>query len=386
MNLFGKSLKDVMLNDLELLISEKVKESKIVDYKLLLKLDDDKAKVNMLKDFVAFANAQGGCLIYGIKEVDTYPTEIVGFRLKEYDSLIMQIQSLANTKIEPPIFSLHFKQIPITAKKSVLIIHVPKSWSALHRVNYQTSTFYFRQAGKNQSMDVYQIKQSMLMNQTYDKKIHDFIKERKKLILHENIPVNLKDGPKLLLHVLPIEPFLNNATYDLMHYFNNPLECPPVSNSSVEKFLNIDGVVVTNGNNGQVHSYVQLFRNAVVEAGDTQVFNEQNRTISFEMGDKLMHALACYLNIFARYKISSSLYIAMSMMNAKGYKILLPESYDTVRAIDRDHIMFDSYVHSGSLSEVENALRPLFSLFFNTFGVSKNLYYDAKGHFQTSNK
>lgn len=386
MNLFGKSLKDVTFDDLELLISGKVKESKIVDYKLLLKLDDDKAKVNMLKDFVAFANAQGGCLIYGIKEIDTYPTEIVGFRLKEYDSLIMQIQSLANTKIEPPIYSLHFKQIPITPRKSVLIIYVPKSWSALHRVNYQTSTFYFRQAGKNQSMDVYQIKQSMLMNQTYDKKIHDFIKERKKLILQENIPVNLSVGPKLLFHVLPIEPFLNNATYDLMHYFSHPLECPPVSNSSVEKFLNMDGVVVTNGSKSQVYSYVQLFRNAVIEAGDTQVFNDQNRTIAFEIGSKLIHALEYYLNIFAHFKINSSLYIAMSIMNAKGYKITLPESQDNVRAIDRDQIMFDTYVHSGSLSEVESALRPLFSLFFNTFGVPKNLYYDASGNFIKENK
>lgn len=386
MNLFGKSLKDVTFADLELLISGKVKESKIVDYKLLLKLDDDKAKVNMLKDFVAFANAQGGCLIYGIKEKDTYPTEIVGFRLKEYDSLIMQIQSLANTKIEPPIFSLQFKMIAITPRKSVLIIYVPKSWSALHRVNYQTSTFYFRQAGKNQSMDVYQIKQSMLMNQAYDKKIHDFIKERKKLIMHENIPVNLKMGPRLLFYVLPIEPFLNNASYDLMHYFNSPLECPPVSNSTVEKFMNIDGVVVTNGNNNPVYSYVQLFRNAVIEAGDTQLFNEENRTLSFDMGSKLLHALEQYLKIFDRYRINSSIYINISIMNARGYKISLPEPQNSVRAIDRDQIMFDTYVHSGLLNEVQIALRPMFSLLFNAFGVPKNLYYDAQGNFIKENK
>ena len=164
MNVFGKPLKEVTLADVELLVSQKVKESKIVDYKLLLKLDDDKSQINMLKDFVAFANAQGGCLIYGVKEIDSVPTEIVGYRVKDFDLLTMKIQSLANTKIEPPIYNLSFRKIPYAGNKSILIIHIPKSWSALHRVNYQTSTFYMRQAGKNQSMDVYQIRQSMLLN------------------------------------------------------------------------------------------------------------------------------------------------------------------------------------------------------------------------------
>jgi len=100
------------------------------------------------------------------------------------------------------------------------------------------------------------------------------------------------------------------------------------------------------------------------------------------MGSKLLRALEHYLAIFARYKINSSLYIGMSIMNAKGYRILLPEGNDLVRAIDRDQIMFDAYVHAGSLSEVESALRPLFMLIFNTFGVSKNLYYDKQGNFK----
>jgi len=66
MNVFGKPLNEVTLADVEFLVSQKIKESKIDDDKLLLKLNDDKAQINLLKDFVAFANSQGGCLIYGI--------------------------------------------------------------------------------------------------------------------------------------------------------------------------------------------------------------------------------------------------------------------------------------------------------------------------------
>ena len=373
MNVFGKPLKEVTLADVELLVSQKVKESKIVDYKLLLKLDDDKSQINMLKDFVAFANAQGGCLIYGVKEIDSVPTEIVGYRVKDFDLLTMKIQSLANTKIEPPIYNLSFRKIPYAGNKSILIIHIPKSWSALHRVNYQTSTFYMRQAGKNQSMDVYQIRQSMLLNQTYEKMIHDFIKERKKIIAHGQVPVAMPDGPKLLFHVVPIEPFLNHSSFDVMRYFDKPEECAPISSSLINRFLNLDGLVVTSGNQSQVYSYVQLFRSGVIEACDTKVFNVQDQTIAFEVGNKLYEAFTNYLKILQSYKINSSLYVSISLVNAKGYRIKLPNEIQ-VRAIDRDPVVLETFVHSGVNTEANDALKPLFNLFFNVFGVGKNWF------------
>jgi hypothetical protein len=374
MNLFGKPLKEVTLADVELLVSQKVKESKILDYKLLLKLDDDKSQINMLKDFVAFANAQGGCLIYGVKEVDSIPTAVVGYRVKDYDLLIQKIQNLANTKIEPPIYTLHFRKIPYAGNKSILIIHIPKSWSALHRVNYQTSTFYMRQAGKNQSMDVYQIRQAMLLNQTYEKKIHDFIKERKKIIAHEQVPVTMGQGPKLLFHIVPIEPFLNHASFDVLRYFDNPQACAPISSSPIEKFLNLDGLVVTHGDATHIYSYVQLFRCGVIEACDARVFNSETKTIAFELGNKLTNALSNYFQILQSYKINSAIYISISLLNAKGYRMKLPESNEATRAIDRDPVVLETFVHTGVNTQANEALKPLFGLLFNVLGVGKNLF------------
>ena len=66
--MFYKPLNEVDLNDLQLLVSNKVQEGTQLDYKLTEPEKNDDGKKEFLKDVSAFANTNGGYLIYGVEE------------------------------------------------------------------------------------------------------------------------------------------------------------------------------------------------------------------------------------------------------------------------------------------------------------------------------
>ncbi|MHA1839473.1 MAG: AlbA family DNA-binding domain-containing protein [Candidatus Ranarchaeia archaeon] len=66
--MFSKSFDDLSYEDLVSLKHQQIPESLILDYKESLDLTSDQAKRELVKDVSAFANTQGGLLLYGAKE------------------------------------------------------------------------------------------------------------------------------------------------------------------------------------------------------------------------------------------------------------------------------------------------------------------------------
>ena len=66
--MIGKKLDDIKESDLKMLVDDRVREGKTIEYKTSLNLKNEKNKLEFLKNVSSFANASGGDLIYGIKE------------------------------------------------------------------------------------------------------------------------------------------------------------------------------------------------------------------------------------------------------------------------------------------------------------------------------
>jgi len=100
---FLKPLDDLKYEDIERLKSNKTCESDILDYKEQLLRDDE-----FLKHVSAFANTQGGYLIFGVKETGKggYPKEISGIegdivnKERMEQIILSNIQPRLNVKIE----------------------------------------------------------------------------------------------------------------------------------------------------------------------------------------------------------------------------------------------------------------------------------------------
>jgi predicted HTH transcriptional regulator len=82
--LFNKTVDSIEEADLQELVDTQVRESKELDYKEHLSVEQPSEKKEFLNDISSFANASGGYLIYGIKESKEdagSPVELSGLQL-----------------------------------------------------------------------------------------------------------------------------------------------------------------------------------------------------------------------------------------------------------------------------------------------------------------
>lgn len=128
------------VEELKLYISNRVQESLHLDYKASDSLND-KARNEIAKDVSAFANSDGGIIIYGIREDNHLPTEIDGGAdhsryTKEW------LEQVIVSNISPKIDGLLIHAIPISDTHSAYAVGIPKSYRGPHQE--RTSHRYYR--------------------------------------------------------------------------------------------------------------------------------------------------------------------------------------------------------------------------------------------------
>jgi len=141
------------IEDIEKLIKHEIPESLHLDYKsspALLK----KKKDEICKDVSSFANADGGILIYGVKEIDNIPSEIdEGIDNREIDR--EWIDQILSFNITPPIEGLEIIQIQLNKNNSLYALKIPKSFRDPHQA--PDKKYYKRYNFRSSPMDHYEI-------------------------------------------------------------------------------------------------------------------------------------------------------------------------------------------------------------------------------------
>ncbi|MFN8440107.1 MAG: ATP-binding protein [Caldilineaceae bacterium] len=126
-------LKLKKVNDLENLILNQVQESLHLDYKNSDAIDSGK-KNDISKDVSAFANSDGGSIVYGISETDHLPVSIDGgVDHKKYSR--EWLEQVINSNVFPKIDNLNIIQIPLSKDKSAFVVTIPKSYRGPHQAS-----------------------------------------------------------------------------------------------------------------------------------------------------------------------------------------------------------------------------------------------------------
>ena len=121
----------VRREDLELLIQQQMQESLHLDYKRSASLSKSGQK-EIPKDVSAFANSDGGLIIYGIEESGHLPVCIdEGF--SNSDITRETIEEIILSNISPRIEGIQIQQIPLDSCNSAYCISIPKSDRAPHQ-------------------------------------------------------------------------------------------------------------------------------------------------------------------------------------------------------------------------------------------------------------
>lgn len=142
------------IEDIQRLISDEIQESLHLDYKDSRALTK-KSRDEVVKDVTAFANADGGVIVYGVEEDGHLPVRIDG-GVNNSDMNREWLDQIIAVNVTPPIYGIRIRQIPHTAKNhSLYVIEIPKSYRGPHQSS--DKKYYKRYNFRSSPMDHYEI-------------------------------------------------------------------------------------------------------------------------------------------------------------------------------------------------------------------------------------
>lgn len=145
------------IDDLNGLMRDEIEESINLDYKASGSLSkEDKKKAEIGKDISAFANSDGGIIIYGIAEVDHKP---VSFSYVDGNTYNKEwLENVIDGNIQQKVLDIRIYPIRVDndIKKTVYIVKIPKSNNAPH---INTDKKYYRRYNfKSVPMEEYEVR------------------------------------------------------------------------------------------------------------------------------------------------------------------------------------------------------------------------------------
>jgi hypothetical protein len=368
-----------------------VVEGREIDYKQEFHPKSGDDNKELLYDISSFANASGGYLVFGVCESDGIPIAIRGIETSLFDDEKLRINNLLRDGVEPRIPVVQMGQIKVDSERSVLIIHIGKSWTAPHMVKYKkTSRFYSRNSVGKYPLDFGEIRSAFLQSESITERIRGFRTERLAKIIANETPVNIPDRAKVVLHLVPVVSFSSQFTSlfsnpSVEEYSDlSPLKGP--SQPSLTQRLNFDGFLRYSPPqvNGYSVTYNQLFRNGVVESVHCNLIGDEHGNGGFIRIHYIEWAVLELLERVVPYLLKTGIEppiaVMLTLTGVKGLCVPSGQTYlSGSDAIDRDNLFVPEIIVDNIETTFDIAMRPAFDAIWNAAGLPCSRTYNSEG-------
>jgi len=380
----NKKLKDINKDDVEQLITDKVIECKVIDYKQELPGGKDADKKEFLYDVSSFANASGGHMLFGIVEDKGLPTKIIGLKNIDPDNEKTRLESIIKSGISPRIPGIEIMAVNIDINTWLIIIQIQKSWAQPHMVSFQdASRFYSRHSSGKYLLDVDEIRTQFNLSEAIGERIKNFREKRLSMIISEETPVPMYKNAKIVLHIIPISAFATSSKFDLTTRDLNT-NCKPLCSPGWNYRYNFDGhlsyCAYRYDGTLPIASYFQLFRNGIIETVDSQMLMTKIVPLMYEK--EILEVIPRYMKIYDELGIAPPALIMLSLVGVKGYSMETNRPKYTVidpMSIDRDILVVPEILIDEFNIDFAKILRPIFDSVWNAAGWKNSLNYNASG-------
>jgi hypothetical protein len=385
----AKEIEKLEFADLQELLDNRVPESKVLEYKRTLKFGD-KEKREFLADVSSFANTAGGHMIIGVHEEGGVPADFPGIELENPDAEALKLTSLIRDGIEPRIYGVSIRNIPLGDSKYVTLIRIPKSWIAPHVVTFnQHWRFYARHSCGKYPLDVPELRQAFIMSGDIAERIKRFRLERLNLIMNGEAPTQIVAGHKVVLHIIPLSAFTIGNSLDLTNVNNRMLNLTPMGTEGGFQRFNLDGYLTFGGaiKYDETDTYFQLFRNGIAEYV-SNIYEIDRKLIYFAEYERfIMMSVNKMLTVYQSYGVTPPVYLFVSLIGVKNHvisnsRVGIP-SFNP-RHIDRDVVTIPEVVINDFSTDIDITLKPAFDAVWNSSGVNKCPNYDENGRWKSN--
>lgn len=386
-------LTDTTQADLGRLVANRATEGPHMDFKRQLPTNwDNEAKKRFMTDLVAFANAGGGDLVFGVDEdSDAAASAVVPQVFASVDAEVRRLQDFVLELAEPRLPGVQIHPVAATiggVSGHCIVIRVPQSWAGPHRskVNWH---FYVRDGLRNRQLDIPEVKALFLRSDSQGQRMRDFRAERLVRISTEQTPVALETGPKLVIHAIPTQAALGQAYIDPTRYTTGRQSLPVLGRYSISPVsLNLDGAYGPIAGGGRPLSYTQQFRQGYFEVvwkltplSDSSqpkpvlpgafYERETNRFLGSVRGE------------LERLDISGEMAVFVSLLDADKAVLSGPDEFGmpggySTKSFDRKDILLPDVLIEPSIS-IGRGMRPAYDLMCQAAGYEGSPNYGEDG-------
>lgn len=376
-----KEITKIEASDLQSLVDNAALEGKTLEYKLALPGVKDEQKKEFLADVSSFANASGGDLIIGILSdgESGVPKDVCGIDTTNVDGEIARIDSMIRDGIQPRIPRFQIHSVPLVSGKIVLVLRFGRSELSPHRVTYKGhDKFYSRSSNGKYPLDVTELRNAFVLSQATADRIRSFREDRISRIIANETPVTLGNDAKIALHLIPLGCFDHGDRFDIFLFQNDPGLLAPIANWGFSKRINLDGFVTYADSRPVPHSYVQFFRNGILEAVDATLLYSGEGDKNFNsimLEGEIIKSTRRYLATLKTVGVELPVALFLSLVNVKGYALYHERGpwYLDSRRIDREILLLPEVQVDSYEMKPQDILRVPFDALWNASGYVKCL-------------
>jgi hypothetical protein len=199
--------------------------------------------------------------------------------------------------------------------------------------------------------------------------------------------VPLSQGAKVSLHLIPIDALQAGKRHDLRQFESrqNRKFLAPICSADGNGFtFNFDGVLTSVATVlGPAGSYLQLFRNGIIESVAADfVFNQKPEfhLIYIDLFEKeLVKSLNGFLKIQHRLGNDPPFFVILTLLGVKGYNFPSSHGLTYTKPIDRDYLLIPEILVQDATLLPETILQPAFDAVWNAVGDPRSTSYHSDG-------
>jgi hypothetical protein len=208
--------------------------------------------------------------------------------------------------------------------------------------------------------------------------IQSFINERLNLIKKDETSIELKEGAKVVVHLIQLNTFEQDENYlDISFLKEKAYMLPQLTQSGYNDRFNYDGYLTYYLSSSHT-SYVQVFRNGCMEIVDNGVFSTSEKWIfATKFETAIIEQLPKYLNVLKQRNFNAPYFVQITFLNVKDYTIYLQNRFffDTYK-IEKDELHLQNVLIENIDEHLAKTLKPAFDVLWNSGGYPDSINYN----------
>lgn len=396
--MINKKVEDITKEDITSLIENCVCENKTLEYKRELNIETDSEKKEFLADITSFANSIGGDIIIGVEEdeKEKIPTKICGILYSNEDTLIRKLESFIRDSIQPIILNIQYHIIELEEKRCILVIRIPQSLIAPHRIEFKGSSKFFTRNNKGKyPMDVNELRLAFNSGIDLSKRIEEFKMNRYYNLISNKFNLLTSNSPILVAHYIPISAFNNSLQ---LFSISDIKQAIKESNSSAfgnttRNTINIDRISM-NYNQFDEKSLANFQNNGIIEKATCNLFEKDfdlpgimpKIVVDCIFSEPLLNNIIQDFDEMKKYYtslgITSPIIVSYAFLNAINYTIPNRRAmYHVLGKIDKEILCINDLYIDDFNKKSETILKPVFDSIWNACGYEKCPAFDNEGNY-----